>query len=361
MLPDVLREEEGRVVITVDENIPNDLIKTPGDFRESFFMLFRNPIIHEKMKEILATIGNTPLVALKRFSPRAGVRLWVKVEGLNPGGSVKDRTALAMVEAAEAKGRLHPGLTILEATSGNTGIGLAMVAAVKGYRCRLVMSEGVSVERRMMLEALGAEILLTPAAEGTDGAIAAVREMMQREPDKYYHPDQFNNPANWQAHYRTTAPEIWRDSGGAVTHVVAALGTGGTLTGLARYFRDHRLPVKSVAVEPLPGHKIQGLKNMQESLVPGIYDPSLADLHYYISDEEAYHTTRRLAREEGLVAGMSSGAALAGALRLAHSLTQGNIVVILPDRGERYLSTPLFRPTPVRNAENLPQPCGSGR
>ncbi len=294
------------------------------------------------MKNVLDLIGNTPLVELKRLVPSGRVSVWVKLEGMNPGGSVKDRAALSMILAAEAEGQLLPGRTIIEATSGNTGIGLALVAAVKGYDCVIAMSEGVSQERRMMLQALGARVLLTPASRGTDGARETILHLLEEEPGRYYHPDQFSNPANWQAHYRTTAPEIWRQSGGKVTHVVAALGTGGTLTGMARYFRDHHLPVACVAAEPLPGHTIQGLRNMQESELPGIYDPRLVDRHFYVDDEEAFATSRRLARDEGILAGMSSGAALAAALRLARQLERSFIVVILPDRGERYFSTSLF-------------------
>ncbi len=294
------------------------------------------------MKSILQTIGNTPLIELRHFPLPPGVRLFAKLEGQNPGGSVKDRVALSMIHAGERSGALTRDKILLEASSGNTGIGLALAAAVKGYRCLIAMSAGVSVERRTILRALGAEVLLTPAAAGTDGAIEAVQRLAQRHPGRYYLTDQFNNPANWQAHYEGTAPEIWRDTRGTVTHVVAALGTSGTLTGIARYFRDHLLPVKSVAVEPMPGHGIQGLKNMQEAHRPGIYDPHLIDIHYYTKDETAYSLTRQLAAKEGIFAGMSSGAALHGALQLAQQLEQGLIVVILPDRGEKYLSTPLF-------------------
>ncbi len=297
---------------------------------------------------VLDRIGNTPLVPIKlKTNPR--VQILAKIEAVNPGGSVKDRIALSMIEAAEASGELTREKTIIEASSGNTGIGLALVSAVKGYRCLIAMSEGASVERRKIMRAFGAEILLTPAEKSTDGAIEAVYELARRYPDRYYLTDQFNNPANWQAHYEGTGPEIWRDTEGKVTHVVAGMGTTGTLMGVSRFFRDKGFPVKVVGVEPYPGHRIQGLKNMKESYPPGILDKKLLDGLYHVHDEEAFELTRRLARKEGIFVGMSSGAALAGALELAKEIDEGLIVVIFPDGGERYLSTPLW------SFEDLPE------
>ncbi|NPB08818.1 MAG: cysteine synthase family protein, partial [Thermodesulfobacteria bacterium] len=249
---------------------------------------------------VLDRIGNTPLVPIKRLKTNPRVQILAKIEAVNPGGSVKDRIALSMIEAAEESGELTREKTIIEASSGNTGIGLALVSAVKGYRCLIAMSEGASVERRKIMRAFGAEILLTPAEKSTDGAIEAVYELARKHPDKYYLTDQFNNPANWKAHYEGTGPEIWRDTEGKVTHVVAGMGTTGTLMGMSRYFRDHKLPVKVVGVEPYPGHRIQGLKNMKESYPPGIFDKKLLDKLYHVHDEEAFELTRRLAREEGI-------------------------------------------------------------
>ncbi|QJA06341.1 cysteine--tRNA ligase [Thermosulfurimonas marina] len=296
-----------------------------------------------KVREtVLELIGNTPLVKLRRLRVKPRVEIWVKLESFNPGGSVKDRIALSMIEDAEARGLLGPEKIVAEASSGNTGIGLAMVCAVKGYRCLIAMPESASIERRKIMQAYGAEILLTPAEKGTDGAIEAIYELVRQHPEQYYNPDQFNNPANWQAHYRTTAPEIWRDTGGRLTHVVSAMGTTGTLMGLARYFREKAPQVKVIGVEPVPGHKIQGLKNMKESYPPGIYDRKLPHAIVNVDDEEAYELARRLAREEGLFVGMSSGAALAGAFKVAREIEEGLVVVIFPDGGERYLSTPLW-------------------
>lgn len=319
---------------------------------------------------VLAFIGNTPMVELRRIHTNRRVRIFAKLESRNPGGSVKDRAALSMIEGAEARGELRPGMTVLEATSGNTGIGLALVCAVKGYKLVLTMSEGASLERRKILRALGAEIILTPAQRGTDGAIERAYLMAREEPERFYVPDQFNNPDNWRAHYLGTAEEIWRDTHGRVTHVVASLGTTGTVMGLSRRLKELNPNLKVAAVEPMPGHKIQGLKNLKESYVPGIFEKERVDIKFTVEDEEAFELTRRLAREEGIFAGMSSGAALAGALRLARSLQEGLIVVILPDGGDRYLSTSLFVPREIpsfcfyntlsRRKENF-EPMEAGR
>ncbi len=296
---------------------------------------------------ILGLIGNTPLVEIGKIHRARKVRILAKIESRNPGGSVKDRVALAMIEGAEERGELKPGMTVLEATSGNTGIGLAIVCAVKGYKLSLVMSEGVSVERRRILRALGADIILTPAERGTDGAIERAYSMAREEPSRFYVPDQFNNPDNWKAHYLGTAEEIWRDTQGRVTHVVAAIGTTGTLMGISRRLKELNPRVQIIAAEPLPGHKIQGLKNLRESYVPGIFEKERIDLKLTIEDEEAFEMARRLAKEEGIFVGMSSGAAMAAALKLARTLEEGTIVVIFPDGGERYLSTSLFVPREV--------------
>ncbi|WP_147820830.1 cysteine synthase [Salidesulfovibrio onnuriiensis] len=290
---------------------------------------------------LLDHIGDTPLVEIRNLSPNPHVKILAKLESCNPGGSIKDRVAKAMLEAAEASGELTPDKTVIEATSGNTGIGLAMVCAVKGYRIKLLMSESASEERKMIMRAYGAEIELTPGHMGTDGAIELAYRLAREEPDKYVLMDQYNNPACVDAHYHGTGLEIWEQTGGRVTHAVCTLGTSGTAMGCAK--RLHEMgPVHVAAVEPYAGHKIQGLKNMHESYPPGIYDKTMLDEILHVEDEEAFDLCRRLAREEGLFVGMSSGAAMGGALRLAATLDRGLIVVILPDGGERYLSTPLF-------------------
>jgi cysteinyl-tRNA synthetase len=291
----------------------------------------------------LSLIGNTPLVRLRRICPNPEVEIWAKLESANPGGSVKDRIAKSMIEAAEESGELSRDKVILEATSGNTGIGLALVGAVKGYKVLLAMSEAVSQERCQILSALGADFLHTPAKLGTDGAIEAVYRLQRREPGKYFIPDQYNNPANPLAHYNGTALEIWDQTGGRITHLVATMGTSGTLMGISQRFGELKPEIQIIGVEPYLGHKIQGLKNMKEAYRPGIFDRKLLTEKVNIKDEDAYETSRLMAREEGLFVGMSSGAAAYVALQLAKELPQGVIVVILPDGGERYLSTTLFR------------------
>ncbi len=295
-----------------------------------------------KHNNILDHIGGTPLVPLARMSPNKNVQILAKLESFNPGGSVKDRPALTMIQKAEQAGELTREKIILEATSGNTGIGLSLVAATKGYRILLVMSEAVSEERKKILRAMGADLQFTPAHLGTDGAIEFVYNVIREEPDKYWLADQFNNDANWLAHYKGTATEIWEQTGGRVDVVVATMGTTGTLMGISRRFKELNPDVQIVGVEPYLGHKIQGLKNMKESYRPGIFDKSRADRIINIDDEEAYQTARLLARQEGIFAGMSSGAALTVAMQIAKEMSEGRIVCILPDGGERYLSTPLF-------------------
>ena len=292
---------------------------------------------------LLSAIGNTPLIELHNISPNSGVRIFGKLEGCNPGGSVKDRPAYYMIKKAEESGALTHDKVILEPTSGNTGIALAMIGAAKGYRVRLFMPECVSNERRLILEALGADVLLTPAKEGTDGAIRRAHELYEAEPDKYYMPNQYDNESNILAHHETTGPEIDRQSGGEVDVIVAGMGTGGTLMGLAKYFRQKKPRVKIVGVEPTLGHTIQGLKNMHESIVPKIYREEYLDDKIVIEDGEAFERTRLLAQKEGVFVGMSSGAAMAGALLAASRMDRANIVVIFPDRGDRYLSVTQFR------------------
>lgn len=300
-------------------------------------------MIHKNVfSNVLECIGNTPLVRLNRMNPNPNVTVYVKFEAKNPAGSVKDRPALYMIEAAEREGRLVPGKIIIEATSGNTGIGLAMVAAVKGYRVLLAMPETASLERQKILKALGAELLLTPGALGTDGAIEEVYNLVRENPDRYFMADQFNNPANVDAHYYGTGPEIYEQTEGKVNVVVAALGTTGTAMGVLKAMRERDPAIKVIAVEPLPGHKVQGLKNMKESYVPGLFDRHALDDVVHVKDEEAFEAARRLAREEGIFAGMSSGAAAAAAIRIASEMEEGIVVAVLPDGGDRYLSTNLF-------------------
>ncbi len=297
---------------------------------------------NQSSMNIIELIGNTPLVDLSRLSPNDGVRLLGKLESRNPGGSIKDRIALSMVEAGEKSGELTRDKILLEATSGNTGIGLAMVCAAKGYRCQLVMPESASIERRQIMQAYGAEIILTAARRATDGAIEKAYAMAREHPDLYFLTDQFNNPANWQAHYDHTGPEIWRQTEGRVTEIVTTLGTSGTAMGLSRWFTEFHPEVRVIAVEPYLGHRIQGLKNMKESYKPTIFNKTLPHAIVNVADEDAFRMARRLAREEGVFAGMSSGAALFAAVERARQLKSGTVVAILPDGGERYLSTSLF-------------------
>jgi len=291
---------------------------------------------------VLDSIGNTPLVKLESLSTNPRVSVLAKLEGNNPGGSVKDRIALAMIRDAEKNGLIRRGDTILEATSGNTGIGLAMVGAALGYKVVLTMPECVSMERRKILEAFGAELILSPGCEGTDGAIKIARRIMDESGTKYFMPNQFDNPANVRAHYETTGKEIIEQTGGRIDVFVAGMGTTGTLMGAGRRLKEHDPKVRVVGVEPNLGHKIQGLKNMQESIVPKNYDPTFADEKVRVADDDAFNTTRELALKEGLFVGMSSGAAVWGALEMATRIESGTVVVILPDRGDRYLSTSLF-------------------
>jgi len=290
-----------------------------------------------------AAIGNTPLVELTRINPHANIRIFAKLEGNNPGGSVKDRTAWWMIRHAEEDGSLTPDKIILEPTSGNTGIALAMISAARGYKIKLVMPACVSVERRSVLEAYGADVVLSPADEATDGAIRLAHKILAEEPERYFMPNQYDNMANPQVHYETTGPEIWNQTMGQVDVFVAGMGTSGTLMGVGRYLREQKAAVEIVGVEPVLGHKVQGLKNMTEAIVPGIYEEAKLCRKVVVEDDVAFTTTRQLATEEGLFVGMSSGAAVAGALQVATAMKRGTIVTLLPDRGDRYLSTSLFR------------------
>ena len=284
------------------------------------------------------------MVRINSLNPNPRVNIYAKLEGFNPTGSIKDRIALRMIEQAEREGRLVAGMTILEPTSGNTGIGLAVVGIVKGYDVVIVMSEAVSVERRKILRACGAKVILTPASEGTDGAIRLAREMYAAHPELYFMPDQFANAANYMAHYERTAIEIWQACGGQIDYFVSAVGTSGTLMGVSRFLRIMKPDIKVICAHPTRGHYIQGLKNMEEAIVPDIYDESLIDSQEMIDSEEAIDMARQIIAREGIFAGMSSGAAMLAARRTAESIERGNIVVLFADRAEKYLSTKMFEP-----------------
>jgi S-sulfo-L-cysteine synthase (O-acetyl-L-serine-dependent) len=292
---------------------------------------------------VLEAIGNTPLVELANINPNRRVKVLCKLEGCNPGGSVKDRPALYMINKAEERGELTRDKVILEPTSGNTGIAIAMIGAAKGYEVQLCMPECVSTERRLILEGFGAHVYPTSAKENIDGAIRHAHALMEQFPGKYFMPNQYDNPANALAHFETTGPEVYRQTDGAIDYFVAGMGTSGTLMGAGRYLKSVKPAVKIVGVEPVERHTIQGLKNMTESMQPGIYRPEGLDLKEMVEDGEAFDTTRLLAIKEGLFVGTSAGAATAVALRLARLIDRGTIVVILPDRGDRYLSTMQFR------------------
>ncbi len=293
---------------------------------------------------ILAQIGNTPLLRLRRLAPRnSRVAIYAKAEWFNPGGSIKDRPALRIIEEAERSGALTPEKEIIDATSGNTGIGYALVAAAKGYRVTLVMPANVSVERKHILRAYGARIIESDPLEGQDGAIRLVREIVKQNPERYFYADQYNNPANWRAHYETTGPEIWTQTQGRITHFVAGLGTTGTFMGVGRFLKEMNPSIQLVGIQPADELQIiEGLKHLETSIVPGIWEPTLADEFLFISADEALETARRLAREEGWFVGLSAGAAVAGSLRLAERIEEGVIVTVLPDSGVKYLSLGLI-------------------
>lgn len=313
--------------------------------------------------DLLDLIGNTPLLDLTalverdratRREPRAErvrrgrvgpsrVSLYAKAEFANPGGSVKDRAARAMILAAEAAGQLGSGRRILDATSGNTGIALAMIGAARGYGVTLCMAANASEERKRLLRALGAELILTDPMAGSDGAILEARARLKRDPERYVYVDQYANPENWQAHYRTTGPEIWRQTGGGVTHFITGLGTSGTFMGTGRYLRQRKASVRLVSVEPDgPFHGLEGMKHMASAIVPPIYDPDLADSTTSVSTEDAYAWARRLGRELGLLVGISAAANVAAACRLAATLDEGVVVTVLCDGASKYLSEPFW-------------------
>lgn len=293
-------------------------------------------------ENILETIGRTPLVKINKLNPNKNVTIYAKIEGFNPTGSIKDRIALKMIEQAETEGSLKKDKIIIEPTSGNTGIGLAMIGVVKGYEVEIVMSEAVSIERRKMIKAFGATITLTDAELGTDGAISKARELVQNYPDKYFMPDQFSNEFNKLTHYKTTAEEILEETDGNIDYFVSSIGTSGTIMGVGKALKEKNPNIKIVEAHPVKGHYIQGLKNMEEAIVPSIYDPSQIDETIMVGNEEAFELARQIVRHEGIFVGMSSGAAMFTAIEIARKIESGTIIVVFPDRGEKYLSTDLF-------------------
>ncbi len=294
-------------------------------------------------ENILKTIGNTPIVRINKLNPNSNTTIYAKLEGFNPTGSIKDRIALAMIEQAEAEGKLVKGKIIIEPTSGNTGVALAMIGVVKGYDVEIVMSDAVSTERRTMIRAFGGTVTLTDGKLGTDGAIRKAKELVAKYPEKYFMADQFSNEFNKLAHYRTTGDEIWKQTEGHVDYFVSAIGTSGTIMGVGRALKEHNPQIKVVCAHPVKGHYIQGLKNMEEAIVPSIYDPSQIDITIMVETEAAYEMSRQIVKKEGIFVGMSSGAAMYAAGEIAKKIDSGTIVVILADRGEKYLSTKLFQ------------------
>jgi cysteine synthase B len=294
----------------------------------------------QAVSSVIQLIGNTPLVRLAAFeSGLRNVQLYAKIEGRNPAGSVKDRPAARMILEGERSGALKPGKIIMDATSGNTGIAYAMIGASKGYTVRLCLPENVTPERKRILRAFGAELVMTNPLEGSDGAIRMARKLHQENPELYFYPDQYNNDANWRSHFDTTGPEIIDQTDGRLTHFVAGLGTSGTFMGVGRRLRTFNPEIKLISVQPdSPLHGLEGLKHMESAIVPGIYDPRLADEDVRVSTEEAHEITRQLAMQEGLLVGISSGANLAGALRVARNAEDAIVVVIFCDGGEKYLS-----------------------
>jgi cysteine synthase B len=293
-------------------------------------------------------VGNTPLIALERLPGRLGVdqavSILVKAEWFNPGGSIKDRAALRIIDDAIADGRLKPGMTILDATSGNTGIAYAMIGASRGLDVTLVLSGSCSEERKQILAAYGVNIILSDPYEGSDGAIILARQIAAEDPERYFYADQYGNPSNWMAHYEGTGPEILAQTDGEITHFVAGLGTSGTMMGAGRRLKEHNPGIELIAVQPDDQfHGLEGLKHMDSALVPGIYDPSLIDRFVEVRTEDAYDMARRLAREEGLFVGQSAGAAVLAAIQVARDLSEGLLVTIMPDGGDKYLSTALWR------------------
>jgi len=293
-------------------------------------------------KNILQTIGNTPLVRINKLNPNKNIVIYAKIEGNNPTGSIKDRIALKMIKQAEADGSLIKGKTIIEPTSGNTGIGLAMIGVVRGYKVEIVMSKAVSIERIKMIKAFGAKVTLTDAKLGTDGAIIKARQLVKANPKKYFMPDQFSNKYNKIAHYKTTGEEILKQTNGKIDYLVSAIGTSGTIMGVGKALRENNPRIKIICAHPVRGHYIQGLKNMEEAIAPAIYNPTKIDETIMVETESAFAMTRQIIKKEGIFVGMSSGAAMYAAIKIAKKIKSGVIVVIFPDRGEKYLTTGLF-------------------
>ena len=308
-------------------------------------------------RSVLELIGNTPLLSFRRVTQQLrDVKVFGKAEWYNPGGSVKDRAAIAMVLDGERRGLLTPDKTLIDATSGNTGIAYAMICAERGYRVKLALPRNASSERKQNLQAFGAELVLTDPTEGTDGAQRHVKRLVDANPDRYFYPDQYNNDANWRAHYETTAMEIWRQTDGRVTHFVTGLGTSGTFMGVTRRLKELNPAIECISMQPdHPLHGLEGLKHMPTALVPGIYDPDVADRQIGVATEDAQHTALRLAREEGILVGVSSGGNMAAALRVASELKEGVVVTIFCDSAAKYLSESFWRESLVNNdAENWP-------
>jgi cysteine synthase B len=297
----------------------------------------------ELNEDILQTIGDTPLVRINRLNPNMNTTIYAKLEGFNPTGSIKDRIALNMIQQAEAEGNLTKGKTIIEPTSGNTGVALAMIGAVKGYEVEIVMSDAVSIERRKIIKAFGGRVTLTEGKFGTDGAIRKARELVREYPEKYFMPDQFSNEYNKIAHYRTTGEELWKQTNGKIDYFVSSIGTSGTIMGVGKTLKEHNPQIKVVSAHPVKGHYIQGLKNMEEAIVPSIYEPSQIDITIMVKTEDAYEMARQIVKNEGIFVGMSSGAAMYATVEIAKKIESGTIVAIFPDRGEKYLSTKLFK------------------
>jgi cysteine synthase B len=294
---------------------------------------------------VLELIGNTPLLEIRKLSEgiSPGVQIYAKLEGFNPGGSVKDRAALKMVQEGIRTGKLKPGKTILDSTSGNTGIALAMIGKVLDYPVELVVPANVSAERKLIIQAYGAKVIYSDPLEGSDGAIRLCREVLEQNPARYFKPDQYFNPMNPQAHYETTGPEIFRQTNGTITHLVAGIGTGGTIMGMGRYLKEVDPAIKVIAVEPDEAlHGLEGLKHMASSIVPGIYHEEELDDKVPVSTEEAYAMVYRLSQEEGVLVGQSSGAAMFAALKLARKLRNATVVTVFPDFGDKYLTTNLW-------------------
>lgn len=302
--------------------------------------VLERPLHLDQAKTIESNIGNTPLIRLRNITRDlpAGVEVLAKAEHLNPGGSVKDRPALWMVLEGEQSGRLQTGMTILDATSGNTGIAYGMIGAARGYPVTICLPKNASLQRKKILRSFGVELIETDPLQSTDGAQLVARELAAREPEKYFYPDQYNNAANWRAHYESTAPEIWEQTDGHITHFIAGLGTSGTFVGTSRRLKELQPTVRAISMQPdSPFHGLEGLKHMATALVPGIYDQALADENVEVSTEDGQEMARRLAQEEGLLVGTSSGANVFAALRLALLLPRGSVVVtILCDGGDRY-------------------------